>query len=61
MLKDRKKRKNEELINKQRGSINRFISLKRDNLDEDKSLKSSDNNDEENNFKSDKQGESSKN
>ncbi|KAL4097968.1 hypothetical protein QTP88_022649 [Uroleucon formosanum] len=59
--KRQKKRKNEELINKQRGSINRFISLKRDTLDEDKALKSSDNNDEENNFKSDKQGESSKN
>ncbi|XP_022168964.1 zinc finger MYM-type protein 1-like, partial [Myzus persicae] len=58
--KRQKKRKNEEFINKQRGSINRFISLKRDDSDGDKSLKS-DNNDEENNLKSNKEGESSKN
>jgi len=58
--KRQKKRKNEELINKQRGSINRFITMKRYNSDEDKSLKS-DNNDEKNNLKSDKEIESSKN
>ncbi|XP_015377559.1 PREDICTED: zinc finger MYM-type protein 5-like [Diuraphis noxia] len=59
--KRQKKRKIEELINKQRGSINRFITMKRYNSDEDKSIKSSNNNDEENNLKNDKEGEWSKN
>lgn len=62
--KRQKKQKNEELINKQRGSIDRFVSkttqlgieliriLKKNNSDEDKSLKINDNT-EINNFKGD--------